>query len=93
MARAASWRGCKLRGGRGVGGADGIRFRADHLVRCGEIWQDAQPGVTVNGLSIPLERNPFASRLLVGSSRLVSTIVKNKIVTGSVGASNCRTRI
>jgi hypothetical protein len=56
MARAASWRGCKLRGGRGLvaRSADGIRFRA-HLVRCGEIWQDAQPGVTVNGLSIPLE--------------------------------------
>ena len=55
MARAASWRGCKLRGGRGSGGADGIRFRADHLVRCGEIWQDAQPGVTLKRLSIPLE--------------------------------------
>ena len=67
LASVIAWRGrelARLQAARRsrLGGADGIRFRADHLVRCGEIWQDAQPGVTVNWLSIP--SNPFASRLL-----------------------------
>ena len=74
LASVIAWRGrelARLQAARRsrLGGADGIRFRADHLVRCGEIWQYAQPGVTVNGLSIPLEPLRISpSRWIISSS-------------------------